>query len=307
MSTPRWQKNTGILKRLLVWALILACWETAFRASGWTWVRGAEQSILGAQYEWKATTFPAPSHVIDAILGMLNIHTGFGEPLHPGWPRPIDNAAPTGIGRILNSDLVRATIISLTRLVVGFVVSITLGATLGLLMWRFDAIDQFIGPLFLGLQTLPSVCWVPLAILCFGINEQGILFVLVMGSFSAAALSLRDGLRNIPPLYPRAGLMLGASGWRLYVYILLPASLPALAGSLRTGFSFAWRSLMGAELIFPVEKYRGIGFLLETGRDFSDVAQVVAVMIIMVVIGMIADRWIFAVLQRRIQARFGLA
>jgi NitT/TauT family transport system permease protein len=101
--------------------------------------------------------------------------------------------------------------------------------------------------------------------------------------------------------------MLGARGWRLYTYILLPASLPALAGSLRTGFAFAWRSLMGTELIFPVEKYRGIGFLLETGRNFSDVAQVVAVMIIMVVIGMLADRWIFAILQKRVQARFGLA
>ena len=173
-----------------------------------------------------------------------------------------------------------------------------------------DVADQRGGsihrPPVLGLQTLPSVCWVPLAVLCFGINETGILFVLVMGSFSAAALSLRDGLRTIPPLYPRAGLMLGARGWKLYRYVLLPASLPALAGSLRTGFSFAWRSLMGAELIFFVER-RGLGFLLQTGRDFSDIAQVVAVMVIMVGIGMLADRWIFAILQRRIQARFGLA
>ena len=92
----------------------------------------------------------------------------------------------------------------------------------------------------------------------------------------------------------------------MYRYVLLPASLPALASSLRQGFSFAWRSLMGAELIFAV-KYHGLGFLLSTGRDLSDVAQVVAVMIIMVMIGMLADRWGFGILEKRISRRFGLS
>ncbi len=173
-------------------------------------------------------------------------------------------------------------------------------------MWRFRALDKFFGPLFLGLQTLPSVCWVPLAVLLVGLNELGVLFVVVMGSFFAIAIALRDGLRTIPPIYQRAGAMLGTRGWKMYRYVLLPASLPALASSLRQGFSFAWRSLMGAELILAV-KYHGLGFLLETGRDFSDVAQVVAVMIIMVMIGMAADRWGFAILEGRISRRFGLS
>lgn len=207
--------------------------------------------------------------------------------------------------RWYRSELVWAIAVSGVRLVIGFTVSILAGATLGLLMWRIDGVDKFIGPLFLGLQTLPSVCWVPLGVLVFGLNETAIMFVLVMGSFSAAALSLRDGLRTIPPLYPRAGLMLGATSWKLYRYVLLPASLPALAGSLRTGFSFAWRSLMGAELIFAVDQ-RGLGFLLATARDLGGIADVVAVMIVMVVIGILADQWIFAVLQRKVQARFGL-
>src|SRR5258706_4114682 len=142
-------------------------------------------------------------------------------------------------------------------------------------MWRWKAVLDFLGPPLLGVQTLPSVCWVPMAVLVLGINERAILFVLVMGSFAAIAISLRDGLGPIPQLYPRAGLMLGARGWRLYRYVLLPASLPALATSLRQGFSFAWRSLMGAELILMV-KLHGLGFLLQSGRDFSDIAQVIA-------------------------------
>ncbi|MGB7159214.1 MAG: ABC transporter permease [Tepidisphaeraceae bacterium] len=262
--------------------LLLTTWEAAYRTIGWR--------------EW---VFPAPSHIADALLGLLNVHTAFGAPFGESWPK-----APEGM-RDRHDTLFIANVVSLTRLSVGFAFSIVLGALLGLAMWRWQALDEFLGPLFLGLQTLPSVCWVPLAILTFGINETAILFVLIMGSFFAIAISLRDGLRTIPPVYKRAGLMLGATGWKLYRYVLLPASLPALASSLRQGFSFAWRSLMGAELLFAVE-HHGLGFLLQNGRDLSDVAQVIGVMVVMVVIGMLADRFGFARLERAVHHRFGL-
>jgi NitT/TauT family transport system permease protein len=255
--------------------------------------------------------------VIDAAAGMLNIPLALGDPVHKGWPAfeaepvvdvivPSAFPAPKKLPRhVYSSPLIIANLVSGVRLIVGFVISIILGGILGLAMWRWVELDRLLGPLFLGLQTLPSVCWVPLGILTFGINERGVLFVLVMGSFFAIAIALRDGLRSIPPLYQRAGLMLGARGWRLYRYVLIPASLPAFASSLRQGFSFAWRSLLGAELILAVE-HKGLGFLLATGRDFSDVAKVVAVMIVMVMIGMLADRWIFAKLQAAVHRRFGL-
>jgi NitT/TauT family transport system permease protein len=239
---------------------------------------------------------------------MTGIQTGFGEPLHKGWPGPLDpdlNQPPL-FSRIVHSPLLGADVVSAIRLVVGFSISIILGAFLGMAMWRFAALDEFFRPLCLGLQTLPSVCWVPLAIIVFGLTEKGILFVLVMGSAFGIAISMRDGLRAIPPLYRRAGLMLGAQNWRLYRYVLFPAGLPALASSLRQGFSFAWRSLMGAELIL-VADHQGLGFLLKAGQDNEVIAQVVAVMIVMVVIGMLADRLAFAPLEKRVHARFGLA
>jgi NitT/TauT family transport system permease protein len=241
------------------------------------------------------------------MLDMLGIESGFGENLHTGWPAPIGaepNSTPLW-SRVVHSQLVDADIVSGIRLAVGFSISIVLGATLGAAMWRWTALDEFLRPVFLGLQTLPSVCWVPLAVLVFGLNETGILFVLIMGSTFGIAISMRDGLRAIPPLYRRAGLMMGASGWRLYRYVLFPASLPALASSLRQGFSFAWRSLMGAELIL-VADHQGLGFLLRMGQDNSLISQVVAVMIVMVIIGMIADRLAFGPLERRVHTRFGL-
>jgi NitT/TauT family transport system permease protein len=277
-----WPRITGSLKRAAIWLLILLIWEAAYRTIGWrSWV------------------FPAPSHVLDSLLGLLGMQTAFGEAMSAKWPWPLEERAQT------SALLLGAMGVSALRLVAGFVFSILLGLVVGLSMWRWKSIDEFFGPLFLGLQTLPSVCWVPVAILWFGITEQAILYVLVMGSFFAIALSLRDGLRTIPPLYQRAGLMLGARGWKLYRYVLLPASLPALSSSLRQGFSFAWRSLMGAEFLL-VLKAHGLGFLLQTGRDFNDVGQVVAVMAIMVIAGIAADRLAFARLEKRIHARFGL-
>ena len=307
MSTAKKGKH-GSLQRLLIWIAVLAAWETAYRVVG-----------------WRDYVFPAPSHVLDAALDLMNIHVGFGQPTStPGWPK-LDGE--TVIGRIplsprlvpigwphwlrvaygyyLSTDLLSATGVSGVRLVIGFVLSVVLGSFLGAAMWRLTWLDDFLGPLFLGLQTLPSVCWVPLAVILFGLQETGLMFVLVMGSFFSVAIAFRDGLRIIPPLYQRAGRMLGADGWRLYRYVLLPAALPALASSLRQGFGFAWRSLMGAEMILHAD-HNGLGWLLEIGRDNNSIAQVVAVMILMVMLGMAADRLAFARLERAVSHRFGL-
>jgi NitT/TauT family transport system permease protein len=277
--------------------MILATWEAAYRATAFN----KDSNPHG----WQPWRFPAPSHIVDSLLGMLNINSAFGEPLHSGWPRPLhasDNPNPG----IIHSPLVTENIVSAIRLFVGFLISVVFGALFGAAMWRWRALDDFFGPLFLGMQTLPSVCWVPLGIIAFGFTEAAVQFVLVMGSFCAIAISLRDGLRTMPPLYQRAGLMLGATGWRLYRYVLLPASLPALASGLRQGFSFAWRSLMGAEFVLTAVRYQGLGYALDAARNIGGVADVIAIMVVMIVLGMIVDRLAFAKLEQKIYRRFGL-
>lgn len=234
-------------------------------------------------------------------MDLAGVRTAFGSAWEANWPWPEEPTRMTS-----DIPLLSAPLVSFARLLVGFGISIAAGLALGLALWRWRFADELVGPLFLGLQTLPSVCWVPLGVLMLGLTESTILFVLVMGSCFAIAISLRDGLRTIPPVYQKAGLMLGANGWRLYRYILLPASLPALASSLRQGFAFAWRSLMGAELVLVAVRHHGLGHLLEMGRSFVDIAQVVAVMGIMIGIAMLVDRFVFAAVERRIHRRFGL-
>jgi NitT/TauT family transport system permease protein len=228
---------------------------------------------------WRDWLFPAPATLFTSFREMLGGASG--------------HALEIGL------------FVSMTRLVPGFALSVLIGSLIGGLLWRFPAIDEVVGGALLGFQTLPSVCWVPLAILVLGLNESAILFVMIAGSVFAVAIAFRDGLRQTPRTFMVAGRMLGAHGLRLYRHVLFPASLPALSSGLRQGFSFAWRSLMGAELLFMLER-KGLGYLLHEGREFADVAQVVAIIIVMVIVGMFADRFVFATIERRIHRRFGL-
>ena len=201
--------------------------------------------------------------------------------------------------------LFEALFVSGARVAIGFAASLAIGVPLGVATWRSPTLDRAVSGPALGLQALPSVCWVPVAVLLFGLNELAVLFVVVMGSTFAAALALRDGLRALPPAYERAGRMLGARGFALLRRVLLPASLPALVSSVRQAFSFAWRSLMSAELLFMLRSH-GLGYLLHQGREVADVSQVVALMLVMITVSTAIDRLGFVRLERRIHARFGL-
>ncbi len=223
------------------------------------------------------------------------------------WPEFIFPApaavARTLVGGFANGTMLVAIAISLRRLLVGFLISAVVGIGLGLAIGRVRLLDDTLGSLVLGLQALPSICWLPLALLWFGLNEQAILFVVVMGALLAITLATEAGVKNTPPLYLRAARNLGASGWRLYGLVVLPAALPAIISGMKLGWSFAWRSLMAAELLYVS---LGLGHLLMMGRELNDMSQVVAVMLVIIAIGLVVDRAIFAPLESRVRDRWGL-
>jgi len=223
------------------------------------------------------------------------------------WP-PYLFPSPSGVARTLlrgfeNRTFLIGIAISMRRLLVGFLVSAVLGTLLGLALGRVRILDETLGSLVLGLQALPSICWLPLALLWFGLSEQAILFVVVMGALLAITLSTEAGVKNSDPLFLRAALNLGARGWRLYLLVVLPAALPAIISGMKLGWSFAWRSLMAAELLYVS---LGLGQLLMMGRELNDMNQVVAVMLVIIAIGLVVDRLVFAPLERGVRARWGL-
>lgn len=218
---------------------------------------------------------------------------------------PSPEAVVEALGRILdNGMLMRALEATLTRLAIGFALACVIGCSIGVLTGAFRTANETLGTLILGLQSLPSITWLPLAVLWFGLNEQAIIFVTLMGAVFAIATSARDGVRNIPPLQRRAAQVLGASRWQQVRYVTVPGMLPAMAQGLRLGWAFSWRSLMAAEILYVTD---GLGHLLQVGRDLNDMAQVLAVMVVIVLVGLSFDRLLFGPFEAHIRARWGLA
>ncbi|MBI4463556.1 MAG: ABC transporter permease [Acidobacteria bacterium] len=193
---------------------------------------------------------------------------------------------------------------SMKRILAGYGLSAFLGVLTGLLIARSRFLKDSLGGLVLGLQSLPSLCWLPLAVLWFGLTEKAILFVVVMGSLLSVTINTEAGVRNIPKIYFLAGQNLGAHGLRLFLHVLLPASLPQLLAGLKQGWAFAWRSLVAAEMLFVS---LGLGHLLMMGRDLNDISQVLAIMILIMGIGYLTETLIFGIVENRVRQRWGLA
>jgi sulfonate transport system permease protein len=201
-----------------------------------------------------------------------------------------------------DGTLPRAVITSLHRLLVGYVISAAAGIASGMLMGRLKWLRASVGPVVVGLQALPSICWLPLALLWFGLSERAILFVVVMGSLLAITIATDGAVRAVPPLYVRAARTMGARRLRLYTRVILPASLPGIVTGLKLGWTFAWRSLMAGELLFVSG---GLGQLLTLGRELNDMARVLAVMVVIVALGLAFERLLFGTIEKHVRERWG--
>ena len=223
------------------------------------------------------------------------------------WPRYLfpspQQVLETLADGFRNKTFLIAIGISLRRLLIGYSISVFFGTILGLLIGKIKILDETVGGFIVGLQTLPSICWLPLAILWFGLNESAITFVVVMGSLLSITMATDSGVKNIQPIYLRAGLNMGASGTRMFTDVVLPAALPSILMGLKQGWSFAWRSLMAGEILFVS---LGLGHLLNMGRELNDMSQVIAVMIVIICIGVFMDMLVFGLMEKRVRQIWGL-
>lgn len=222
------------------------------------------------------------------------------------WPEYLF-PSPQGVWESLRAgfvshDFLRGIGTSLQRLLLGYFLSIAVGLPLGVLLARYRTLDETLGSLVAGIQALPSICWLPLALLWFGLNDAAIVFVIMIGSTLAITVATTSGVKQVAPLYLRAARTLGARRFKLYFHVVLPASLPAVVAGLKQGWSFAWRSLMAGEMLFG---NLGLGYLLNMGRELNDLSQVLAVMIVIVGVVLVIDRVVFNIIDEKIKERWG--
>lgn len=197
--------------------------------------------------------------------------------------------------------------VSVHRAVIGFAISLLIAVPLGLAIANLRVVRRGIGPLVSGLQSLPSVAWVPAAILWFGLNDRAIYWVVLLGAVPSIANGLVSGLDQVPPILPRVGQALGAGRLGGIRYILLPAALPGFLGGLKQGWAFSWRSLMAAELIATSpELGEGLGQYLHNGMSLSDISMVFAGIVLIFVVGVGIELLVFRPLENSVLRARGL-
>jgi NitT/TauT family transport system permease protein len=231
-------------------------------------------------------------------IALWALITSRGSPLLPG-PVPVAHAL---VSSVADGSLPAAIVKTLARLGVGYLLALLVGVPLGVALARVRFVKDALGPLVLGMSAVPSICWLPLAILWFGLSELAIQVVVVCGAVLPIAIATESAVTQVSPSIDRAARTMGARGARLLLTVTLPAALPGIVAGAKLGWTFALRSLMAGELLFVSG---GLGQMLETGRDLGDTAIVVAIVLVIVVIGRASDVMLFGRVERVIARRWG--
>lgn len=230
-------------------------------------------------------------------------------PEEPLW-NPYVLPPPSVVGmylwdNLMNMKILAAMWVTIKRLLIGYAIGLVLGVPLGMLAARFRTVNDTLGVLALGLQALPSVCWVPLACIWFGQSEAALLFVVIMGTLWSVLLSTQNGMKNVPPIYARAARTMGSSPLHTLIFVTLPASAPFVVSGMKQGWAFAWRSLMAAEIYVSVVGGFGIGQYLHFGRELQRMYQVIGIMFIIILVGLLADKLLFSPVESWLHRRWG--
>ncbi len=252
------------------------------------------------------TSVVPPIVFVVALIAAWQLYVAIAQPRPDIVPGPLDVVGAISqsweAGRV---QLAVAT--SLERGVLGFLIAVAVGTPLGLLLAEVKPLRRAMGPIISGLQVLPSVAWVPAAIIWFGLTDATVYFVVLMGAVPSIVNGLIAGVEQVPPQLRRVGTVLGAGPARLAALVVLPAALPGYVAGLKQGWAFSWRSLMAAEIIATGGTIGfGLGSMLDQSRELADLAGVLATILVILAIGILIELAFFAPLERRMLRRRGL-
>jgi ABC-type nitrate/sulfonate/bicarbonate transport system permease component len=175
---------------------------------------------------------------------------------------------------------------SIERYLRGFLLAAVIGVPLGLIMGWYRWADNIISPLFDALRFVAPIAWVPFAALWFGTGIGGPTLIIFIGAFPACLINAYRGAKYVEKKYIEAARVLGASGPRMIMEVLLPSSIPSIVSGLRVSAGAGWQSLIGAELIAANS---GVGLMMVRGQGALDTSVVMVGMIAVGLFGLLID------------------
>jgi sulfonate transport system permease protein len=240
--------------------------------------------------------------VLLVVIWQLVVWSGWRSQSALPGPWPVMGRLVADLG---HPDFYAGVAVTLRRAALGYAIAAATAIVVAILIARIEIARRAVGSLLVGLQSMPSIAWLPFAILLLQRSESAITLVVVLGAAPAIAAGLLSGIDHVHPLLIRVGRAMGADGLRLYRHVILPAALPAFVGGLKQGWAFAWRSLMSAELLVAAVNPTSIGQQLQSAGRLFDMQQLLAIMVVIFIIGIAVDS-LFSMLDNAIRRRWGL-
>lgn len=205
---------------------------------------------------------------------------------------------------LIDGTLIKNAFFTLGRVLLGLTIGCAIGIPLGMLMGRVRVVERLFLPLVSGLMPIPSLAWVPLFILWFGIGDVTTVIVVTYAATFPITYNVWTGVRAVNPMWVRAARAMAATPQSLFWKVVLPASLPYVITGIRLSFGRAWIAVIGGELLANPEW--GLGRVIFDAKEFLDSPVMLSALIMIGAIGLLFERVVFQALENRTIARWGM-
>lgn len=238
--------------------------------------------------------------VVAALYEMTARSGVFPRALMPTLPK----VASTFVDLAADGTLFWHALSTLYRMLAGFALAIVVGLPLGTLMGRYRPVESFFMPITSALMPIPSLAWVPVFILWFGLGNTVAILIVFYAAMFPMALSAWSGMRSVNQLWLRAAGAMGAGESALFWKVILPGASPFIITGLRQAFLRAWIAVVGAEMIAASDW--GLGWVIYDSREFLNVDVMLASVAVIGLIGFAFERLVFGSLERGTVQRWGM-
>ena len=217
----------------------------------------------------------------------------------------LTTVAGTLVSMIADGSMLQHASYTLYRMMSGFSLAIVIGLPLGILMGRFRAIEQFFLPLASALMPIPSLAWVPVFILWFGLGNTTTVLIVFYAAMFPMLLNAWSGVRSVNQIWLRAAGAMGADENSLFWKVIIPGASPFIITGLRQAFLRSWIAVVGAELIATSDW--GLGWVIYDAKEFLNADVMIASLAVIGCIGFVFERLVFGSLERATILRWGMA
>jgi len=212
--------------------------------------------------------------------------------------------ASTFAAGLLDGSLLEHASYTLYRVLVGLALAIAVGLPLGVLMGRFRPVESFCLPLASALMPIPSLAWVPIFILWFGLGNTVAILIVFYAALFPMLLNTWSGMRAVNPLWLRAAGAMGADGRALFWKVIIPGASPFIIAGLRQAFLRAWIAVVGAEMLAASDY--GLGWIIFDAKEFLNADVMLASLAMIGLIGFVFERLVFGSIERATVVRWGM-